>query len=698
MSCCKKYVMPMKKVTYDFDAVIDRHNTDAAKIEEMSEKFGRSDLLPFWIADMDFEACPCILESLRHRLDQGVLGYTAIPESFWSSITGWLRRRHGWEVLNDEITFLPGLKKGLSLCINYFTEPGEKVLIQPPVYHSFRSVIEGNGRRVVTNPLRLCADGRYEMDLDGLSEVVRRERPAMMLLCNPHNPIGLQWEADTLRRVAAICHQNGVVLVSDEIYGDMMLGGCRHIPTASVSDEAAAVTVTLGAPSKTFNIPGIVSAWTVVKSPQLREAFFGWLSASEFNTPPIAAMVATQAAYESGDDWLDQVLAYLQGNVDYVADYLASEHSDIVLHRPDASFAVWLDFRKFGLSQSDLVGTMICDARLALSDGASFGREGSGFMRMNVGTPRSVLAEGLRRMCRTFAAPLAVRHPECRMPDNVKFVKMHGLGNEFVYVDCMAHALDNLPELAVKMSSRRLGMSTDGIIAILPSGVADCRMRIFNADGSEAQMCGNGIRCVAKYIYDNKVVPKPVITVETLSGIKTVEVHTGADGLTETVTVDMGKPQTEPAAVPVRFDGEAMVEQPVELASGTVSLSAVSMGNPHGVVFVDSFGRNVVETLGPELERHAIWPERANIEFVRVDSPDVLSMRAWERGAGETMACGTGACAAAVVAVATGRARWPLTVRLIGGNLSIDRDPATGHILMTGPAVTVYSGTYYSGK
>lgn len=687
----------MKTVTYNFDCVIDRHNTDAAKIEEMSQKFGRSDLLPFWIADMDFEAPPCVLEALRHRLDQGVLGYTAIPDAFWSAITGWLYRRHQWQVANDEITFLPGLKKGLSLCINYFTEPGDKVLIQPPVYHSFRSVIEGNGRRVVTNPLTLDPGGHYSMDLDGLSAVVRRERPAMMLLCNPQNPVGLQWDAATLRRVASICHQNGVVLVSDEIYGDMMLAGHHHIPTASVSDEAAAVTVTLGAPSKTFNIPGIVSAWTVVKSPQLRRDFFGWLSASEFNSPPIAAMVATQAAYESGDDWLDQVLAYLQGNVNFVADYLADRQSLIGLHRPQASFAVWLDFRRFGLPQQQLVRTMICDSRLALSDGASFGREGSGFMRMNIGTARSVLAEGLGRMCDTFARPIPVSPTPGPMPADIKFVKMHGLGNEFVYVDCMQQPLDDLPRLAVRMSSRRLGMSTDGIIAILPSSKADCRMRIFNADGSEAQMCGNGIRCVAKYIYDNHIVAKPVITVETLSGIKTVEVHTGADGLTETVTVDMGLPDMSPAAVPVDFAGEAMVGQPVQLASGPVLVSAVSMGNPHGVVFVDSFADNVVETLGPQLETHPIWPERANIEFVRIDAPDMLSMRAWERGAGETMACGTGACAAAVMAVATGRAHWPLTVRLIGGNLSIDRDPVTGHILMTGPAVTVYSGTYYPG-
>lgn len=683
--------------SFDFDRIVDRHHTDATKIEGMVEKFGRGDLLPFWIADMDFEAPPCILDALRSRLDQRVLGYTTVPEDFWQSIASWLGRRHGWNVDTGEITFLPGLKKGLSLCINFFSRPGDKVIIQPPVYHSFRSVIEGNGRRVAVNPLILGDDGSYSMDFDGLSELIRHEKPAMMLLCNPHNPVGQQWSASTLRRVASLCRQHGIVLVSDEIYGDMMLGGVRHIPTASVSEDAAEITVTLGAPSKTFNIPGIVSAWTVVKSARLREPFFNWLSASEFNAPPIAAMVATRAAYACGDAWLDQVLAYLLENAKFAKKYLAEHLGNVAVRVPDSTFALWLDFRRFGMNQSNLVKTLICRGHIALSDGVSFGDEGSGFMRMNIGTPRAVLSEGLERLAGAFSGASSDVHIAEPMPADIKFVKMHGLGNDFIYVDCMDRALDNLPELAVRMSRRHVGVGADGIIAILPSEAADCRMRIFNADGSEAQMCGNGIRCVAKYIYDNRIVRKQRLTVETLSGIKTVEVHAGLDDLTDTVTVDMGLPRTAPAEVPVVFEGDSMVEQPVATSSGDVAVTAISMGNPHGIIFVDNFDNDIVGTLGPELENHRIWPERANIEFVHVDSDTSLSMRAWERGAGETMACGTGACAAAVAAVTTGRAKWPLTVRLIGGNLHIDRDPSTGHILMTGPAVTVYSGAYYPG-
>lgn len=200
--------------SYNFDNVVDRHDTCATKIEEMDRKFGRHDLLPFWIADMDFEACPCIIDALRRRLDHAVLGYTSAPADFWNSIISWLDRRHGWHVQADEITFMPGLKKALSLCINYFSRPGDGILIQPPVYHSFRSVIEGNGRRVVANPLKLDSRGNYIMDFDNLEDVIASQRPAMMIICNPHNPIGLQWDKASLSRVASICRTQGIILVS----------------------------------------------------------------------------------------------------------------------------------------------------------------------------------------------------------------------------------------------------------------------------------------------------------------------------------------------------------------------------------------------------------------------------------------------------------------------------------------------------
>lgn len=676
--------------SFDFDRIVDRHHTDATKIEGMVEKFGRGDLLPFWIADMDFEAPPCILDALRSRLDQRVLGYTTVPEDFWQSIASWLGRRHGWNVDTGEITFLPGLKKGLSLCINFFSRPGDKVIIQPPVYHSFRSVIEGNGRRVAVNPLILGDDGSYSMDFDGLSELIRHEKPAMMLLCNPHNPVGQQWSASTLRRVASLCRQHGIVLVSDEIYGDMMLGGVRHIPTASVSEDAAEITVTLGAPSKTFNIPGIVSAWTVVKSARLREPFFNWLSASEFNAPPIAAMVATRAAYACGDAWLDQVLAYLLENAKFAKKYLEEHLGNVAVRVPDSTFALWLDFRRFGMNQSNLVKTLICRGHIALSDGVSFGDEGSGFMRMNIGTPRAVLSEGLERLAGAFSGASSDVHIAEPMPADIKFVKMHGLGNDFIYVDCMDRALDNLPELAVRMSRRHVGVGADGIIAILPSEAADCRMRIFNADGSEAGMCGNGIRCVARLLFERHV-RRRELTVRTASGLRTVLVNTDGNGAFVSATVDMGAPVFEPSRVPVESDAP-LVDAPLDIEGRVYRLTAVSMGNPHGVIFVDDLAAVPFVEHGPFLERHRMWPEGANIEFASIrHGTKVIDVRTWERGVGETLACGTGACAVAAAAVATRRLDYPVGIALRGGMLHIDVC-ADWHILMTGPAEIVFDG------
>ena len=392
-----------------------------------------------------------------------------------------------------------------------------------------------------------------------------------------------------------------MVLVSDEIYGDMMLGGVRHIPTASVSPEAEDVTITLGAPSKTFNIPGIVSAWTVVKSPRLREPFFSWLSASEFNAPPIAAMVATEAAYEHGEAWLDQALEYLEANVEHAARFLARELPAVRMPRPQASFAVWLDFNGLGLPQPELMRLLVERARRALSEGSTFGAEGAGFMRMNIGVPRSILDLGLHRL-REAVRSLEAGEDLGQAPErSVPFAKMHGLGNNFIYVDCTGRPdIDRLDRLAVAMRRPHTGVNTDGIIAILPSAVADCRMRIFNADGSEAQMCGNGIRCVAKYIFDNGFVgDKRIVSIETLSGVKTVEIHTGIDGRADTVTVDMGAPEMCPERIPVRFDGPEMVERPVMAGNECVAVTAVSMGNPHGVVAVDTFDGEIGPTVGP---------------------------------------------------------------------------------------------------
>lgn len=380
--------------TYDFDCVIDRHGTCATKYDGLDQMFGRHDLTPLWIADLDFAVCPDITAALRRRLEHPVLGYSAAPDSYWQSIIDWERELHGFDITREELSFVPGVVKGIALAVNYFTKPGDGIVIQPPVYHPFRMVSEGNHRRVLENPLLRRGDS-YVMDLDGLEELVASEHPRMLILCNPHNPVGIQWDADILRRLASICRRAGMVVVSDEIHGDLMLGGRRHIPFASVSDDAAAISVTLGAPSKTFNIPGLVSSWMVVKDPALRRDYYHWLEVNEFNSPVLISTIGAEAAYRHGREWLRQMLAYVEDNVRFVADYLEHHVPGVRAVLPQASFLVWLDFRELGLSQQELMRLMLEEAHLALNDGAMFGTQGVGFVRLNVGTPRCVLRRAL---------------------------------------------------------------------------------------------------------------------------------------------------------------------------------------------------------------------------------------------------------------------------------------------------------------
>ncbi len=393
--------MPMKK--YDFDCVIDRSGTCATKYDGLVQMFGRRDVTPLWIADLDFAVCPDITEALRRRLEHPVLGYSAAPDSYWQSIIDWQRERHGFEISRDELSFVPGVVKGIALAVNYFTRPGDGIVIQPPVYHPFRMVIEGNGRRTVENPL-IAEGGSYRMDIEGLERVIAERHPRMMILCNPHNPVGIQWDADTLARVAAICRRAGVIVVSDEIHGDLMLHGRRHIPFAAVSDDAAAISVTLGAPSKTFNIPGLVSSWMVVKDDALRRDFYHWLEVNEFNAPVLISTIGAEAAYRHGGEWLGQMLAYVEENIDFVTRFLEEHVPGVRAVQPEASFLMWLDFRSLGLSQEELMRLMIEKAHLAMNDGAMFGSQGVGFLRLNVGTPRCVLRTALEHIRDAVAA------------------------------------------------------------------------------------------------------------------------------------------------------------------------------------------------------------------------------------------------------------------------------------------------------
>lgn len=287
----------------------------------------------------------------------------------------------------------------------------------------------------------------------------------------------------------------------------------------------------------------------------------------------------------------------------------------------------------------------------------------------------------------------------CNFMEEIKFTKMHGLGNDYIYINCMESCPDRLEELSIEMSPRHTSVGSDGIILILPSKIADFKMRIFNADGSEAKMCGNGSRCVGKFVYDHHLTDKRDITLETNSGVKYLKLFVNPrSNKVDAVTVDMGVPSTACGDIPVTFDKPQMIAEEVTTSIGALRLTAVSMGNPHGVIFLEDIDGLDLTVIGPEMENHKMWPDRANIEFAKVISPERIEMRVWERGSGETMACGTGACAVAVAGYLNGLTGRKVTIGLRGGDLEIEIDEKSGHVLMTGPAVEAFNGTFISHR
>ena len=383
--------------TYDFDKIIERRGTGAVKTDALKKVYGKEDLIPLWVADMEFETPDFIIEAIRKRLEHPVFGYTVMPEGYWETVKTWIEDHHGWKTETEWMTFIPGIVKGIGMVINALLEKEDKVIIQSPVYHPFRLIPQKNGREVVFNPLKELPDGSYEMDFENL-EAVCDPKCKLLILSNPHNPAGIVWSRETLIKLADFCHSHGITVISDEIHCDMALFGNRHIPFASVSEKAAECSITFGAPSKTFNIAGIVSSYAIVPDEGLREKFFKWLEASEMSAAHIFAPIATMAAFKHGENWRQQMLRYLECNIRFVEEYCLKNIPQIRPLRPQASFLVWLDCRKLGLSHEELTDLFVNKAGLALNDGEMFNPGGEGFMRLNIGTPRDILKEAMDKL------------------------------------------------------------------------------------------------------------------------------------------------------------------------------------------------------------------------------------------------------------------------------------------------------------
>ena len=382
---------------YNFDELVDRSHNNAVKVEEAKHIFGTNDVIPLWVADMDFKTAPCIVEAIKARADQAIFGYTSRPAEYFQAVADWQQRRNGWTADTACMAFTTGVVPGIHMALTLATQPGDRVLIQPPVYHPFAAAIEDTGREVVENPLVRDETGYYTIDFNDFEAKLKTGVKAF-ILCNPHNPVGRCWTREELKTMGDLCVRYGVEIISDEIHSDLMLDGHRHTCMASLSPEIAACTTTCIAPSKTFNLAGLQAAtvvfptverWKQCQARQLKE------HAGRNNC---FSIVSTIAAYTGGQEWLDQLLVYLSGNMQFIRDFCAQRIPELKPNTPEATYLNWIDARALGLDDEALLRFLVDKAGVAMNRGDGFGIQGSGFLRLNAACPRAVLEKALTQI------------------------------------------------------------------------------------------------------------------------------------------------------------------------------------------------------------------------------------------------------------------------------------------------------------
>lgn len=385
--------------TFDFNTPVNRVGTDSTKWGALT-RLGIPDAVPMWVADMDFQSPPAIVEALTNRATHGVYGYGVSPEGVLNQICNWVSRRHGWEIAEEAIVFSPGVLAALSFLIAGHTQPGDGVIIQTPVYHPFARIIQNLGREVVINPLKQDESGSYQMDFEDLRTKAKDAK--FLILCSPHNPVGRVWTREELEQVAEICADEGVFVASDEIHADLVYKGSKHIPFLSVSSRIHSQAVVLMAPTKTFNIAGLHASYAVAVDEQLRKDFADSLFHYHVSSLDIFANLALYTAYNEGEPWLEELLAYLEGNVDEVLRRV-EEIKGIKAARPEGTYLMWLDCRDLGLSDDDLEEFLNHKAGVYVNQGKMFGEGGNGFIRMNIGCPRSQVVDAMERIASAAA-------------------------------------------------------------------------------------------------------------------------------------------------------------------------------------------------------------------------------------------------------------------------------------------------------
>lgn len=376
---------------YDFDKTIDRRATNSYKWDSAPEG-----VLPMWVADMDFRTAPAIINALQKRVAHGIFGYTRVPDAYYGAVTSWFSRRHGWDIDREWIIYTSGVVPAVSAVIKALTVPGDKVIVQTPVYNCFFSSIRNNGCEIVSNPLRRTAD-TYEMDFDALERCAADPRAKVMLLCNPHNPAGRVWTPDELTRLGNICLRNGVTVVADEIHCELVYQGFKYTPFASLSDAFLHRSVTCVSPSKAFNIAGLQIANIVAFDNDLRSRIDKAININEVCDVNPFGVAATIAAYNEGEEWLNQLVDYLHGNYEAMAEFCRRELPEFPITRLEGTYLVWMDCSSLGMPSDALEHALLEDARLWLNAGTMYGAEGEGYMRWNIACPRSVMLDGLNR-------------------------------------------------------------------------------------------------------------------------------------------------------------------------------------------------------------------------------------------------------------------------------------------------------------
>lgn len=386
---------------YDFDKEIDRRGSCSVKYDSLKEVFGREDLLPMWVADMDFRTAPGVLKAVRDAADLGVFGYGFRSADSVDSFIAWVESRYNWSVRREWVSSAPGIVAALPLAINALTSAGEKILIQTPVYPPFHAIVKENGRTLVKSPLINTGTG-WEIDWADFESRLA-DGVKMFILCSSHNPLGRIWSPEELKRMGDLCCKYGAVIFSDEIHADLSLYGNRHTVMASISEEIAQNTITAMAPSKTFNVAGMLNSVIVSSSERLLASYNGELKRLHLDLGNLFGHITMAAAYREGGEWLENLKIYLEKNIDFAHDFLANEVPGVTFLKPQSSFLLWLDFRKSGYTHEEVRNRLLDISKLGLNDGLAFGRDGEGFFRMNIGTNRARVEEGLKRLKAGFA-------------------------------------------------------------------------------------------------------------------------------------------------------------------------------------------------------------------------------------------------------------------------------------------------------